>query len=63
MMTNQGALKTYFDNAKTMLNPIELYKSQQIYAKPMFAEIAKEKGFDMGSSSGKPSLLGRFLKR
>lgn len=62
-MTNQGALKTYFDNVKTDLNPIELYKSQQTYAKPMFTEIAKEKGFDMGSSSGKPSLLGRMLNR
>ncbi len=62
VISNQGALKTYFDNVKTDLSPTELYKSQQLYAKPMFTEIAKEKGFDMGTSSGKPSLFSRMMK-
>jgi hypothetical protein len=60
-MSGQNALTTFIDNKRTELNPIELYRSQQVYLKPLFVEVAKEKGLNLNASA-KTSLLGKLFK-
>lgn len=50
IMTNQSAFKTWLDNNKSLMNPVELYHNQQKYAKPLFDELWKEKFSGKGTS-------------
>lgn len=63
VMTGQGAVKTWLKSHKANANPLELYKTQQLYAKQMFANIARDKRYALSEKEVQPTRKSRLFRR